>query len=230
MAFAPDGRLRKDARRGLRGSTVGGDGRRAGVTVVHGRVGGVGGQGKAWNWRRQSVARRAPQRRPDVSVDFFYLPYAVVSSARPAASSTCFAGNFTRRVHIRKFARAGRSSPANREHSFRAVGLYRLYLPFARRASRSVSAAAIHSAFGTLGAYAFASRHAGRGFSGGSDKTAAIIPSDGTGSDGDMLGHTRDRQRRRPTRPASIKCLARSPLPRRRNLRLMIRLMISRVC
>lgn len=33
----------------------------------------VGGQGKAWNWRRQSVARRAPQRRPDISVDFFYL-------------------------------------------------------------------------------------------------------------------------------------------------------------
>jgi len=39
-----------------------------------------GERGKAWNWRRQSVARRAPQRRADVGVDFFYSPSCVSSS------------------------------------------------------------------------------------------------------------------------------------------------------
>ena len=40
----------------------------------------VGGQGKAWNWWRQSVARRAPQRPSDLAVEFFHL---FVSCSRP---------------------------------------------------------------------------------------------------------------------------------------------------
>lgn len=46
------------------------------VIGVGGGAGRVGGQGKAWNWWRQSVARRAPQRPSDLAVQFFHLlPY-----------------------------------------------------------------------------------------------------------------------------------------------------------
>lgn len=63
-------------------------------------VSGGGGQGKAWNWRRQSVARRAPRRRMDVGVDFFYLPS--VSSGQRDGSSTCLAADDPRVATARK--------------------------------------------------------------------------------------------------------------------------------
>ena len=48
------------------------------VIGVGGGAGRVGGQGKAWNWWRQSVARRAPQRPSHLAVQFFHLlPYRV---------------------------------------------------------------------------------------------------------------------------------------------------------
>lgn len=60
MAFAP-GVVEDSAKRVCKG-----DRRRWRCTEV-------GGQGKAWNWWRQSVARRAPQRPSDLAVEFFHL-------------------------------------------------------------------------------------------------------------------------------------------------------------